>query len=98
MTATAAPRPKPGVGFGVGVAAAAIVGIPLGLYGTALSLVPMWLVGGVLAVVGGIAAARRRRWGIVLAVLGGAVLLGFAAYIGLGLLLPDGPSSGEGHG
>ncbi len=96
MTSTTAERRIPAFGFVL--AGAGILGGLLGVYGTALSLIPMWLVGPVLALVGGVVASRWRRWGVVLLVLGVAMLLGFAVYVGIGLLTPDGPSSGEVHG
>ncbi len=91
-----APPSRTSAGFTFAVVAAAITGAALGLFGTGLSLIPWWLVGGVLAAIGAIGAAQRRRWGIVLLVLGGAMLLGVAAYFVLGILLPDGSPSGGG--
>lgn len=94
MTTATTPRPRAGPRFGFGLAAAAIVGLPAGLYGTALSPLTVWIVGGLVVVTGGIGAALRSCWGVLLLVIGGALLLGSAAYVVLGLSQPDGPVCG----
>lgn len=73
---------------------AVVVGLPLGLYGTAVSPLTVWIIGVLAAAVGAVGTARRARWGVFLLVIGGAVLLGSAAYFVLGLIQPDGPASG----
>ncbi len=98
MTTATAPRPKVGVGFRLGLVAAAVLGLPLGLYGTALSPLAVWIVGVLAAAAGAVGSARRSRWGVLLLVIGAALLLGSAAYFILGLIQPDGPASGSGSG
>jgi hypothetical protein len=94
-TATA-PRRRVGLGFRLGLVAAAVLALPAGLYGTALSPLTVWVVGALAAAVGAVGTARRARWGLLLLVIGAALLLGSAAYFVLGLIQPDGPASGGG--
>jgi hypothetical protein len=98
MTTAYITRPRIGPGLWVGLGVAAVAAILVGLYGSAFAMWMVWLTGGAAALVGGIASSRRARWGFVLLAVGAGLLLGSAAYIGLGLIQPDGPASGGGSG
>lgn len=98
MTTATTQRSKTGLGFRVGLVVTTVLALAAGLYGTAFSMVAVWAVGGLAAVIGAIGAARHTRWGFLLLVIGGPLLVGSVAYITLGLIQPDGPASGGGSG
>ncbi|NHF61850.1 hypothetical protein [Microcella pacifica] len=94
MTASTVARPHNGASLWIGLAIAGLAGLVVGLFGSALAMWLVWIAGGAAAILGGIALARHVRWGSVLLAFGVALLLGSAAYIGLGLIQPDGPPCG----
>lgn len=97
MTAATSRRAR--AGFGIGLVMATVLALAIGLYGTALSPLVVWVTGLLTVVVGVVGVTRRARWGILVLVVGAALLLGSAAYFVLGLIQPDGmPSQGGGSG
>ena len=98
MTSATASRRRAGLTTAVVLVMAVVLGRPAGLFATAVSPMAVWIVGTMVAVFGLAGAARRSRWGVVLLVIGAALLLGSAAYFALGLIQPDGPASGTGGG
>lgn len=78
-----------------GTAVVAALAIPVGL-GFAVFGFFGWCVGPVVLVVGLVGRHLRQPWGSWLIAVGAGLALGALAYITVGLLIPDGPSSGGG--
>ncbi|MGL3805361.1 hypothetical protein ACSYDW_04630 [Paeniglutamicibacter sp. R2-26] len=74
----------------------AIIGLPLGLFGSIFGPYYALVLGAALAIVGMLGSLRGGRWSRVLLVFGIAVVAGTAIYILLGLLVPEGAGSGSG--
>jgi hypothetical protein len=74
----------------------AIIGVPLGLYGAIFGPYYAIAIGTALAIVGVIGTVRGGRWSRALLIFGIAVIVGATIYITIGLLAPDGASSGSG--
>jgi len=95
MSTAEVARPKGRTGFVVLLVVLALVAIPVGLFGTAVT--PGWAMlatGALLATAGMVAAVLRQRWGFVMLAIGAGLLLGIGGYVGLGLIQPDGPACG----
>lgn len=73
---------------------AAIIGVPVGLYGSIFGIYYPIAVGAILVIVGVIGTVRGVRWGRILLIFGVAVIVGAALYFMIGVLTPDGASSG----
>lgn len=91
-------RPCREAGLRVGVGVAAVAAIVAGLFGSAFAMWVVWLIDDTTAVIGSISCLRRVRWGLLLLAVGAGLLLGGTAYIGLGLIQPGDPPSGDGTG
>ena len=76
----------------------AIIGVPLGFFGSIFGPYYAIAIGAALAIVGVIGTLRGGRWSRVLLVFGIAVMVGAAIYTTIGLLTPDGAGSGSGSG
>lgn len=75
---------------------AAIIGLPVGLYGSMFGPYYSIGVGAFLVIVGVIGTVRGARWNRILLVFGAAVIVGAALNFMIGVLTPDGASSGFG--
>lgn len=77
---------------------AAVIGVPIGLYGSIFGPYYSIAVGAVLVIVGMIGTVRGARWNRILLIFGAAIIVGAALYFTIGVLTPDGASSGFGSG
>ena len=84
--------------FVVTMVLAAIIGVPVGLYGSIFGPYYSIAVGAILVVIGLIGTVRGVRWNRILLIFGAAVIVGAALYFMIGVLTPDGASSGFGSG
>lgn len=75
---------------------AAVIGLAIGFFGSAISPLIGAAVGGILAIAGTVGYVQRAPWGAVVLTLGVALVAGAALYILLGIIQPDGASSGSG--
>ncbi|HCS60876.1 MAG TPA: hypothetical protein DIW46_05680 [Microbacterium sp.] len=91
------PRPTSAT-FVVTMVLAAVIGVPVGLYGSIFGPYYSIAVGAILVVVGVIRVVHGVRWGRILLIFGAAVIVGAALYFMIGVLTPDGASSGFGSG
>lgn len=94
MTAVPAPRFRASPAIALGMLGVAVLAIPVGLFGSALSPALVFLLGAASELAGLIGWLRRRRWGFLVVALGAGLLIGAAAYVVLGLIQPDGPACG----
>ncbi|MGM7680499.1 hypothetical protein [Microbacterium sp. A94] len=76
---------------------AAIIGVPIGLYGSIFGPYYSVAVGAFLVIVGAIGTVRGARWNRILLIFGAAVIVGAASYFMIGVLTPDGAGSGFGN-
>lgn len=98
MTTAPAPRFRATPAIALGMVSVAVLAIPVGLFGSALSPALMFLLGAVFELAGLFGWLGRRRWGFLVVALGAGLLIGAASYVVLGLIQPDGPASGGGFG
>lgn len=76
----------------------AVIGLLLGLFGSIFGPDYPMAIGAALAIIGGAGISGGGRWSRVLLIFGIAVLAGATMYLTIGLLTPDGASSGSGSG
>lgn len=77
---------------------AAIIGVPVGLYGSTFGPYYSIAVGAILVIIGVSGTVRGALWNRILSIFGAAVIVGAALYFMVGVLTPDGASSGFGRG
>lgn len=83
-------------GGGYRIVLAAVVGLAIGFFGSAISPFIGAMVGGILAIAGTVGYVQRAPWGAVVLTLGVALVAGAALYILIGIIQPDGASTGSG--
>lgn len=84
--------------FVVTLVLAAVIGVPVGLFGSIFGPYYSIAVGAILVIFGMIGTVRGAGWNRILLIFGAAVIVGAALYFMIGVLTPDGASSGFGSG
>lgn len=98
MTEPGAAQPRVrGRQFNAGTAVVVLLAIPVGL-GLSIFGFFGWCVGPLVLIVGLVGRRLRRGWASWMIWIGVGLTLGALAYVIIGLLTPEGPSSGGGSG
>lgn len=94
MVALAESARRTSTTFVVAMVLAAVIGVPVGLYGSIFGPYYSIAVGAILVIVGVSGTVRGARWNRIVLIFGAAVIVGAALYFMIGVLTPDGANSG----